>query len=221
LGTLVTSPNFRHPVPTAHGVRALDDISDRRLRLGIGAGGTSVSSDGGRLGGPEWSPKERADRFEEWVTLLDALLRGPETTYEGSFYSAREFPVEPGPAERPRPPFAIAGNGPRGMRLAARFADTWVSTGECESGTPLEALRMRLEAFAKACADEGRHTKNFDKLLLTGFTEEPWLESATAFEDLAGQYAELGITDIVIHWPRPGTPWDADMKVFERIAAVF
>lgn len=218
LGTLVTSPNFRHPVPAAHGVRALDDISDQRLRLGIGAGGTSITSDGGRLGGPEWSRRERADRFEEWVTLLDALLRGPETTYEGRFYSAREFAVEPAPAARPRPPFAIAANGPRGMRLAARFADTWVTTGERESATPIKALRARLDTFAEACAQEGRHTKEFDKLLLTGFTEEPWLESAAAFEDLAGQYAELGITDIVVHWPRPDTPWSADMTVFEQIA---
>lgn len=219
LGTLVTSANFRHPVPTAHAVRAIDDISEGRLRLGIGAGGHSVDSDGGRLGGPQWSAKERADRFEDWVTLLDAILRGPKTTHEGRFYSVREFPIA-SEAAVSRPRFAIAGNGPRGMRLAARFADTWITTGECDSGTPFEALRTRLDAFAETCAAEGRYAKEYDKLLLTGFTEEPWLESAAAFEDLAGRYAELGITDIVVHWPRPGTPWDVDMKVFEQIAPV-
>lgn len=218
LGTLVTTPNFRHPVPAAHAARAIDDISEGRLRLGIGSGGNSVTSDGGRLGGPEWSARERADRFEEWVTLLDALLRGPETSYDGRFYSAREFPIAPGPADRPRPPFALAANGPRGMRLAARFADTWITTGE-EGETPFESLRARLDVFADACAAEGRDATEFGKLLLTGFTNESWLESAEAFRDLAGRYAEIGITDIVVHWPRPGSEWDADMKVFEQIAA--
>ena len=28
-----------------------------------------------------------------------------------------------------------------------------------------------------------------------------------------------GITDVAIHWPRPGSEWDADMAVFEEIAA--
>ena len=56
------------------------------------------------------------------------------------------------------------------------------------------------------------------KLLLTGFTDEPWLASEAAYDDLAGRYAELGITDVAIHWPRPGTEWDADMGVFEAIA---
>lgn len=40
LGTLVASPNFRHPVPFAKEFVALDDISGGRLMLGIGAGGS-------------------------------------------------------------------------------------------------------------------------------------------------------------------------------------
>src|SRR4051794_158905 len=39
LGTWVTSPNFRHPVPFAKEVMHLDDISGGRLLLGVGAGG--------------------------------------------------------------------------------------------------------------------------------------------------------------------------------------
>ncbi|MDP1793621.1 MAG: LLM class flavin-dependent oxidoreductase, partial [Acidimicrobiales bacterium] len=39
LGTLVASPNFRHPVALAREVVTLDDVSGGRLTLGIGAGG--------------------------------------------------------------------------------------------------------------------------------------------------------------------------------------
>ena len=42
LGTLVTSPNFRHPVPLAKELMGLDDISGGRITVGIGAGGTGL-----------------------------------------------------------------------------------------------------------------------------------------------------------------------------------
>jgi crotonobetainyl-CoA:carnitine CoA-transferase CaiB-like acyl-CoA transferase len=55
--------------------------------------------------------------------------------------------------------------------------------------------------------------------MLTGFTGEEPLESVEAFRDLAGRYAAAGITDLVLHWPRPGTPWSGDMSVLEAVAA--
>ncbi|GAA2162542.1 LLM class flavin-dependent oxidoreductase [Actinomadura napierensis] len=216
LGTLVTSPNFRHPVPTAHAIKTIDHVSGGRLTIGIGSGGTNRDSDAGVLGG-DWTSGERADRFGEWVELLDRVLRGPETTSEGAFYTAREVVSEPGCVQRPRVPFVIAGNGPRGMRLAARHGSGWVTSGRAEGRAPQDVVRERLEALGKACEAEGRELD--DRVLLTGFTDEPWLASPEAFADLAGRYAELGVTEIALHWPRPGTPWDADMKVFEAIAA--
>ena len=38
LGTLVASPNFRHPVTLARDVLALDDVSGGRFDLGVGPG---------------------------------------------------------------------------------------------------------------------------------------------------------------------------------------
>src|SRR4249919_180286 len=60
LGTLVASPNFRHPVHFARELTGLDDISDGRVLLGIGAGG--IGFDSAVLGWPALSPRERADR---------------------------------------------------------------------------------------------------------------------------------------------------------------
>src|SRR5450631_3088962 len=50
LGPLVASPNFRHPVPFAKELMSLDDVSNGRLTLGIGAG--SSSHDAAVLGLP-------------------------------------------------------------------------------------------------------------------------------------------------------------------------
>ncbi|QKW36017.1 LLM class flavin-dependent oxidoreductase [Actinomadura sp. NAK00032] len=219
IGTLVTSPNFRHPVPTAHAIKTIDHVSGGRLTVGIGSGGTHRTSDAGVLGGPEWSPDERASRFAEWVELLDRLLTGPRTTFEGAYYSAREVVEEPGCVQRPRVPFLIAGNGPRGMRVAARHGTGWVTSGHAEGREPQEVVRSRLAALKAACDEEGR--KLDDLVLMTGFTGEPWLASPGAFADLAGRYAELGVTEIALHWPRPGTRFDADMKVFEAVAAEY
>ena len=59
----------------------LDDVSGGRLTLGIGAGADGW--DAVMLGQDPWSPAERADRFAEFLDLLDRLLRQPETSYEG------------------------------------------------------------------------------------------------------------------------------------------
>ncbi|WP_199487726.1 LLM class flavin-dependent oxidoreductase [Actinomadura spongiicola] len=217
IGTLVTSPNFRHPVPTAHAIRTIDHVSGGRLTIGVGAGGTHRDSDAGVLGGDDWTPGERASRLAEWVELLDLLLRRPETTLEGTYYTARDVVQEPGCVQRPRVPLVIAGDGPRGMRLAARHADGWVTSPNAGEGEPWDVVRSRLDALDAACEAAGR--KIDDRILLTGFSGEPWLESPGSFDDLAGRYAELGVTEIALHWPRPGSAFDADMKVFETIAA--
>ena len=213
LGTLVTSPNFRHPVPTAHAVRTIDQISGGRLELGIGAGGSAHSSDGDLLD-DDWTGRQRSERFAEWVTMLDRLLREPSATYRGEYWSARDVALGVGGVQRPRVPFAIAATGPRGLRLAARHARTWIANDD------LPTVRTQLDTLAQACDAEGRDVAEVRKLLMTGFTDDPWLESPAAFEDLAGRHAEAGITDVVIHWPRPGTAWDCDPKVFEAIAAL-
>ncbi|MFG3282735.1 LLM class flavin-dependent oxidoreductase [Streptomyces sp. NPDC048111] len=224
LGTLVTSPNFRHPVTLAKDLITLDDVSDGRITLGIGAGGNGF--DATALGQQAWTPRERADRFGEFVPLLDRLLTEDSVTYDGTFYSAVEARNLPGCVQRPRIPFAVAGTGPRGMRLAAKHGQAWVTTGDpklFESGTPeesVEAIRGQLTKLGAACEESGRDVAQLDKILLTGFTPQPGrpLESLDAFVDFAGRHFALGITEIVLHAPIPESEFAADQKVFERIA---
>ncbi|MEW2083890.1 LLM class flavin-dependent oxidoreductase [Streptomyces sp. NPDC005283] len=224
LGTLVTSPNFRHPVTLAKDLISLDDISGGRITLGIGAGGNGF--DATALGQLAWSPRERADRFGEFVPLLDRLLTEDSVTYDGSFYSAVEARNIPGCVQRPRLPFAVAATGPRGLKLTAKHGQAWVTTGDpklFETGTPeqsVEAIRGQMDKLGKACADIGRDVAELDKILLTGFTPEPGrpMESLGAFVDFAGKHFELGFTELVIHAPIPDSDFAADQAVFEQIA---
>ena len=109
LGTLVTSPNFRHPVPLAKELLTLDDVSEGRLVVGIGSGGTGY--DAGALGAPPWAAAERSDRFREFTALLDQLLTRAETTSVGALLLGPRSDAAPG--SRRRAPAAVRGVGPR------------------------------------------------------------------------------------------------------------
>ncbi|MCX5411355.1 LLM class flavin-dependent oxidoreductase [Streptomyces sp. NBC_00059] len=225
LGTLVTSPNFRHPVTLAKDLITLDDVSDGRITLGIGAGGNGFDATTLRPVGEEpWTPRERADHFDEFVPMLDRLLREPSVTQEGTFYAANEARNIPGCVQRPRLPFAIAATGPRGLKLAARHGQAWVTTGDpklFEAGTPeqsVAAIRDQISRLGAACEETGRDVAELDKILLTGFTPDRPLQSFDAFVDFAGRHFELGFTEIVVHWPVPDSDFAADTELFERIA---
>ncbi len=225
LGTLVTSPNFRHPVTLAKELISLDDVSGGRVTLGIGAGGNGF--DATALGQEAWTPRERADRFAEFVPLLDRLLTEGAVSQRGAFYTAEEARNIPGCVQRPRLPFAVAATGPRGLRLAARHGQAWVTAGDpklYETGTPeqsVAALRGQAERLDAACAEIGRDAGELDRILLTGFTPDRGrpLESLDAFVDFAGRHRELGFTELAVHWPIPESDFAADQAVFEKIAA--
>jgi hypothetical protein len=72
-----------------------------------------------------------------------------------------------------------------------------------------------------ACASAGRDPSTVDRLVLTGPELPAGLESEQAFADTVGRYAHVGITDLVVHWPRSSEPYAGDVATFERIIAGF
>lgn len=218
----MASPNFRHPVTLAKDLITLDDVSGGRITLGIGAGGSGF--DATALGQDAWTPRERADRFAEFVPLLDQLLTRDVVSFEGEFYSAHEVRNIPGCVQGPRLPFAVAATGPRGLKLAARHGQAWVTTGDpklFETGTPEQsraAVRGQIARLEEACDAIGRDPAELDKIMLTGFTPDRPLDSFDAFTDFAGRHAELGVDELVLHWPIADSDFAADHELFERIA---
>jgi len=222
IGTLVASPNFRHPVTLAKELLSLDHLSGGRLTAGIGAGGSGF--DATALGQQAWPPVERADRLDEFVALLDELLTHSSTTVRGRHYSAVEARTVPACVQRPRVPFLVAAAGRRGLRLAAEFGQGWVTYGDPQGrfdATPesaYEAVRAQTVRLQAACEDAGRAYGSIDKVLLQGLTSERPLDSVGAFVEWAGRYRELGIDEVVVHWPVPDSVFATDPRVFERIA---
>jgi alkanesulfonate monooxygenase SsuD/methylene tetrahydromethanopterin reductase-like flavin-dependent oxidoreductase (luciferase family) len=224
LGTLVASPEVRHPVPFARELVTLDEIAGGRFTLGVGAG--SGGWDAAVLGQPPWSPDERADRFAEFVDLLDRLLRQPVTTFRGRFWSADEARTTPGCVQQPRIPFGIAATRPRSLRVAAKYGSLWVSSGpRTHGGPPLPAaegataIARQLARLEDACAAEGRDPATLDRLVLTGPRLDGGLRSLEAFREVRDAYTALGVTDLVVHWPRESPPYEGDEAILETIAA--
>jgi alkanesulfonate monooxygenase SsuD/methylene tetrahydromethanopterin reductase-like flavin-dependent oxidoreductase (luciferase family) len=223
LGTMVASPNFRHPVTLAKDAMTLDHISDGRLTLGVGAGG--VGFDSTVLGGVVLSPRERRQRLAEFVELLDLLLRQPTTSFQGAFYTADEARMIPGCLQRPRVPLALAAGDPGTMALVVRWADAWITYGDSShrdltaAGTDV-AVRRQLDVLTQQCELLGRDPGSIDRIYLSGNTEERPLASLAAFTDLVGRCESLGFTDLVFHHPRADDPaWNDPEEIVEAIAS--
>jgi alkanesulfonate monooxygenase SsuD/methylene tetrahydromethanopterin reductase-like flavin-dependent oxidoreductase (luciferase family) len=221
LGTFVASPNFRHPVHFAREVTALDDISQGRLVLGVGAGG--IGFDAAVLGAAPLTPRHRVDRFAEFLQLLDAVLTQAPTTWSGDWFAAVDARSTPGPVQRPRPPFVVAANGPRSMRLAARYGDGWVTTGAQGLDSAQQwwrSVAAATEALDAALVAAGRPGDRIDRYLSLDSSPVYSLSSADSFTDAVGRARELGFTDVVTHWPRASSWYAGDEKVLETVAGL-
>ncbi|MEW2813250.1 LLM class flavin-dependent oxidoreductase [Streptomyces massasporeus] len=223
LGTLVSSPNFRHPVPFTKEVVTLDDLSDGRFILGLGAG--SGGADAEVMGNEPWPASERTARFQEFVELTDKLLRTETTDHAGRYYGAKQACVDPDGGARARVPIAVAATGPRGMRTAVRHADIWVTNGHSPRPgviAPIaspDVVREQIARLSLICEAENRDPSTLRKLAHLG-QDRSVLESAALFADVVTQYRDAGVTDLVVPFPDERSGSQGDLKVLEQIASM-
>jgi hypothetical protein len=76
-----------------------------------------------------------------------------------------------------------------------------------------------MDRLDDACAAIGRDPASVSRLVLSGVSLDPGLTSETSFEETLGAYADAGVTDWVVHWPRAGEPFAGDLASFERIVS--
>jgi alkanesulfonate monooxygenase SsuD/methylene tetrahydromethanopterin reductase-like flavin-dependent oxidoreductase (luciferase family) len=232
LGTMVSTITFRHPSLLAAQVVTLDHVSDGRAELGLGTGG--APNPYGAFSQHAWSPRERADRLEEYSAVLDPLLRGERVTQAGQHYPVRDAHLPAG-QQRPRVPFSIAAHGERGLRTAAHHADGWNSLGGQPYPLPDPSARVTLaEAVATTqrlserlddyCGEVGRDPASLWRSVQALNPVPDPLTSLDAFDEYVGAYREIGIDELIFYWPpleyidERGPLPAAVQERFERIA---
>jgi F420-dependent oxidoreductase-like protein len=124
-GPLVSPLSFRNPVLTARTAKDIDELSNGRLILGLGAGWQEREH--AMFGFDLLEPGPRFDRFEEGVEVVWRLLRETEpVSYAGQYLRLQQASLLPRPTTPGRPPILIGGRGwYRTLPLTARFADEW------------------------------------------------------------------------------------------------
>jgi alkanesulfonate monooxygenase SsuD/methylene tetrahydromethanopterin reductase-like flavin-dependent oxidoreductase (luciferase family) len=151
LGTIVLCTAFRNPALLAKMADGLDDLSDGRLILGLGAGWHKPEFDA--FGIPY---DHLAGRFEDAIKIIAPMVREGAVDYAGEYYQAPDCVSLP---RGPRPngaPILIAGSKPRMLRLTATYADAW-NTAWIGLPTLLPERVAKLEA---ACVEVGRDPKS-------------------------------------------------------------
>ncbi|CAN5598598.1 LLM class flavin-dependent oxidoreductase [soil metagenome] len=218
LGTLVASPNFRHPYLLFRDAQALEDLSDGRFLLGVGTGG---NVDATVLGGPLPVLRDRVERFYEFTETLARLRDDDHVTHEGRWFSTQDARTLP-PLRRT--PLLVAANGARSLRFAARIGDGWVTTGPRADTVEEWFAGLATSAETYTTAAEGAGRSGLPRYLLLERHATPdapgriSMTSVAFFEELVGRAADLGFTDVITHWPRPDGPYAADEAVLEAVA---
>jgi alkanesulfonate monooxygenase SsuD/methylene tetrahydromethanopterin reductase-like flavin-dependent oxidoreductase (luciferase family) len=149
LSIFVTGLVFRNPGVVAKSAEMLDEISNGRFILGLGAGSRLPDFD--MLGLPF---DHRASKSEDAIKIISALLRDGHANVQGRFFQAHDaFNLPRGPgAHEGGPPLLIGTRGPRMLRLTAQYADAW--NGDWHRSE--ETVRPLLAEVDAACIDMGR-----------------------------------------------------------------
>jgi F420-dependent oxidoreductase-like protein len=215
-GPMVSPVSFRDPVITTWAAAAIDDLSDGRFRLGLGAG---------------WQEREHAShgyqlldvdarfrRFREALTVVSLLLKSDTpSAFDGEFYHLEDALLLPRPARAGGPPIVIGGNGPlRTLPLVAEFADEW-------NAVYATAARFKelCAALDELLAQRGRTPESVKRTLMTrvviGRTESDAIgklngdpqalrERGVVFGDpesvtaQLGALAEAGVSRVMAQW---------------------
>ena len=147
LGPLVSCMSFRNPAHLAKIAETVDEISNGRLILAVGAGWHE----------PEYTAygfpyDHRASRFEDGFRIVHDHLSTGQSDFKGTYYAVEYCEVVP---RGPRPnsiPLIGGTNGPRLLRITAELADGWNTDWV---GSP-EAIPQLQAAVDAACAEAER-----------------------------------------------------------------
>ena len=212
IGPLVSCVSFRNPALLAKIADTVDEISNGRLILGLGAGWHE----------PEYQAfgylfDHRVSRFEEALKIIHGLLKTGQVDFEGRYYSARECELRPRSPRPEGPPILLGTVGERMLGLTAQYADLWNAYFTHTRNQPelVAPLSAKVDA---ACRATGRDPATLGRTAGV-FVQMPGAAHASTpphweFTPLGGSteemsanlraYADQGVSHLIL-WLEPNT----------------
>ena len=151
LGTAVLLAALRHPVGLAQAVATLDLLSQGRMVLAVGVGGTFTESQKGEWAAAGVPPLERAGRMEEMIAILRGLWSGHPVLHRGRYFRLEDVALGIRPLQRPGVPIWITCHRRAGVeaqfRRAGRLGDGYISI--TDSPQEYEELARKVRGYAQ------------------------------------------------------------------------
>ncbi len=205
VGSYVFVNDYRNPALLAREIATLDQLSDGRVELGLGAGNWQHEYQ--QLGIPFEKPGVRVSRFAEGLAIIKQFLSGETVNFSGDYYTVTALRPVPKPVQQPHPPIMVGSGGRRMLSIAAREADIILPVAEGAdveekigwireaAGERFEHLELGQSAFGIELTD----TPIPAAPALRGMWTEPQpMTTEQAVAHLSEQRARLGISYIQV-----------------------
>ena len=160
LSTMVTCNTFRNPALLAKMGATVDNISNGRLIMAIGAGWYELEHQA--YGFPIGTMKERFQRLRETLQILKKMWTEDKASFEGKYYRIRNAVCNPKPLQKPHPIIMVGGDGEKvTLKIVAQYADACNVFG----GADLDRVSRKLSSLKQHCQDVGR---DYNSIFKTG-----------------------------------------------------
>lgn len=150
VGTAVLITPLLHPLLLARSVATLDQITEGRLILGVGAGPATGAArkEYAAVGIPDTG---RLARVREAIAVCRAVWSGEPADHHGELWNFSNVRMLPRPIAPGGPPVLLGGGGPRTRNAAGREFDGWLPI----AGTP-EKVAVGMADVRAGAAASGR-----------------------------------------------------------------
>jgi F420-dependent oxidoreductase-like protein len=156
IGSLVLCNSYRQPALLAKMVASLDNVSNGRVLLGLGAGWMEEEYRAYGYSFP--SARVRIEQLEEALAIVKLMFTEPRASFQGKYYAVDAAVNNPKPVQKPHPPILIGGAGEkRLLRVVAEHADIW----NCPNNVA-QALPQKLEILKRHCDAIGRDPQTIE-----------------------------------------------------------
>ncbi|MGH9642705.1 MAG: LLM class flavin-dependent oxidoreductase [Terriglobales bacterium] len=145
LGIAVLLITQRNPIDLAKSLSSIDVLSNGRLIVGVGLGGSSRHYPAYGL-----APEGRVARFRENLEIIKRLWSEDRVTLHGRFSQLDNIPMEPKPVQKPHPPIWFGGHVEAALRRAVELGDGYIGAGSIPMEDFLRDIQQLPPEFPKA-----------------------------------------------------------------------